>query len=145
MVNAALSPLGSTLGSVQVRLNGHNEVPQVRMSGGHPILLRILRNLLLNACEGDGTRGARHIEIRLSPKPGEASALLEVIDDGPGFPPELLAAAPAARYSTKPEGSGLGLWLVRALLGSQADTLRMRNAPGGGAVVSFELPTWELV
>ncbi|MFI5077813.1 MAG: ATP-binding protein, partial [Vicinamibacteria bacterium] len=65
---------------------------------------------------------------------------LFVEDDGPGFPESILATPIERRRTSKPDGSGLGLLIVSALLGAQADPLQRANRPGGGARVSFELP-----
>ena len=66
---------------------------------------------------------------------------LTVSDDGPGFAPELLADFGKAYVSTKgrPEG-GLGLFLVVNVTRTLGGSVRVRNRPEGGAVVTLSLP-----
>lgn len=78
---------------------------------GDPFQLQHLAmNLMNNAMEAAGVGGA--VEVHLSvPVPGQA--LLEVVDTGPGPPPELVAKLFEPFITGKPEGMGLGLAVVR--------------------------------
>ncbi|MEN9799435.1 MAG: hypothetical protein RL653_3131 [Pseudomonadota bacterium] len=107
------------------------------MFGGATYLSRVLHNLLLNAAQGDGTRGARAATVRISSSGGEL--VLSVEDDGPGFTAEQLAAPIRPRSTTKQEGSGLGLYTAELLVLASGGTLRRENASGGGAVVTLGL------
>jgi signal transduction histidine kinase len=109
-------------------------------AGGALALHRVLFNLATNACEGDGRRGAGTVALRAEVADGGQVVRIAIEDDGPGFPEAILAAPVERRRSSKPDGSGLGLLIVSALLGPHAQTLRRANRPGGGARVSFELP-----
>ena len=63
-----------------------------QVAGGVPALRRILGNLLVNACEGDGQRRARHVELRAH---GDATGgHIEIVDAGPGLPAEVLGRPP---------------------------------------------------
>jgi signal transduction histidine kinase len=61
-----------------------------------------------------------------------------VRDDGPGFPPDVVAGRPAGDGSGA--GSGLGLSVVKAIAEAHGGALRLLNRDGGGAVVSIEVP-----
>ena len=73
-------------------------------------------------------------------------ARLEVRDDGPGFPLELLPRATErfargdASRSRATGGSGLGLSIVKAVVEAHGGTLVVTNAESGGALVTVELP-----
>jgi signal transduction histidine kinase len=111
----------------------------VGIRGGRRALLRVLQNLVVNACEGDGRTRARRVEIVLAPA-GDGDALrIEVRDDGPGFRPTQLASEDQLALSTKEEGSGLGLVLVRSVVEASAGRIELANAAEGGARVSVEL------
>jgi signal transduction histidine kinase len=109
-------------------------------AGGALALHRVLLNLATNACEGDGRPAARTVALRAEVADGGELVRIAIEDDGPGFPEAILATPLERRRTSKPEGSGLGLLIVSALLGPHAQTLRRANRPGGGARVSFELP-----
>lgn len=117
----------------------------VQINGGTPALERILFNLMMNACEGDGNIGACHIKVNARPVSGKHCVEFNIRDDGPGFDAEVLASAENPHpLSRKLGGTGIGLLTVRYLLGDMVSTLQLRNlhADGkqsSGATVSFEL------
>jgi len=76
---------------VQFGSSGPESSIGVIVSGGVESLRRILENLVLNACQGDGERGARRIEVSLEEAPTVGSIAICVRDDGPGFGAEQLA------------------------------------------------------
>ena len=113
------------------------------IAGGEPVLKRVVLNLVVNACEGDGRARAARVELGASLGPAGDGVVVRVVDDGPGFPRSVLEAPAGTRETTKPGGSGLGLLMVGALLGAAAGSLQRANRPEGGALVRFELPLAE--
>jgi len=98
-------------------------------------LRRILQNLAVNACEGDGERRAARMTIQACPRAEQGRPRwveVTIEDDGPGFPAAVLAGDEAAG-STKAEGSGLGLPLVRGMVHASGGALLLENPAGGGA------------
>ncbi|HEY0815043.1 MAG TPA: ATP-binding protein [Pseudonocardia sp.] len=78
--------------------------------------------------------------------PRAGTVTVEVADRGPGFPDEFLPhaferfhRADAAR-TRNGGGAGLGLSIVRAIVQAHGGDTRASNRPGGGAVVSIDLP-----
>jgi two-component system, NtrC family, C4-dicarboxylate transport sensor histidine kinase DctB len=106
--------------------------------GGETSVRRIVDNLLLNACEGNGRQGARKILVEVREFDDE-HVRLSVVDDGPGFPPELLAHEIRGFETTKKNGSGLGLLTADSLVRASAGELRRSNEPSGGARVDVTL------
>lgn len=109
----------------------------VKVAGGALSLERVLLNLLVNACEGDGVRGARHIHVRADTRNGEA--VLTIEDDGPGFSAASLHAPVSHAVSTKPDGSGLGLFLVDSIVSASEGTVSLQTSDDGGARVQLQL------
>jgi signal transduction histidine kinase len=102
---------------------------------GDPSLLRqVLLNLLDNALES-GPRG--RVEARVE-RDG-AFVILSVQDDGPGFPPEVLARAFQPLVTTRPSGTGLGLALVQRVAERHGGEVVATNLPSGGARVELRL------
>jgi signal transduction histidine kinase len=118
-----------------VALDGEIEEPppRVELVGGRASFERILYNLVRNAAEGDGRRGARR--IRITARRGGRGLALVVRDDGPGFAP----AAVESRVSGKQNGNGLGLHCAALLLEMSGGTITIGDAAGGGAIVALEL------
>jgi len=101
-------------------------------------LEQALINLLKNAFEathGIGGAGAR-VGARLV---RGARLRIEVADDGPGVPPELANHIFTPFFTTKKQGGGIGLAMVRHLVHENGGTVRYARPVGPGArfVISF--------
>jgi signal transduction histidine kinase len=107
------------------------------LPGGPTTFRRILDNLLLNAAEGDGTRGAHNLWLEATPEDGRLH--LRLSDDGPGFPAEVLTSS-RQRFTLKKDGSGLGLLTVDSLVRACSGVLQLSNRTRGGAQVDVFLP-----
>jgi signal transduction histidine kinase len=106
-----------------------------------------LTNLIRNAIEAihDANSPERRVTVSLATTRDEAELI--VTDTGPGWSgaerderrgPVELGELPLT--STKPGGSGLGLYMVRMVMENHAGTLTMREAPGGGAEAVLTFP-----
>jgi signal transduction histidine kinase len=64
---------------------------------------------------------------------------IEVSDDGPGVPPELVNHIFTPFFTTKKQGGGIGLAMVRHLVHENGGTVRYARPAGVGArfVISF--------
>ncbi|MBI5497127.1 MAG: HAMP domain-containing histidine kinase [Deltaproteobacteria bacterium] len=113
---------------------------RVQVVGGETTLDRILFNLVQNACQGDGRRGATEVNVRARLDGSAPMVELEIEDNGPGFPPALVAAPAQGFHTTKKDGSGLGLYTCERLTWASGGQLLRRNTPGGGARVVVTLP-----
>lgn len=117
-----------------------DSVPPVRADETQ--LQQVLLNLVQNAHQALAAHaGERVLTVRLSETDGK-NVRLEVLDTGPGIPPELLPRIFDAFSTTKPrsEGTGLGLWVSGAIIEDHKGTLRAENRPAGGAAFVIELP-----
>jgi signal transduction histidine kinase len=66
---------------------------------------------------------------------------LHVRDTGIGIPTEQLAKIFEPLYTTKPGGSGLGLYIVREIVAAHGGTLAVESALGCGTTFTMTLPT----
>ena len=99
-----------------------------------------LDTLIENAVKATSEDGL--IELSLRREPG--IAVIEVSDDGPGIPPEMLGSIFERFTQLRKDGGGatgfgLGLSIVKAIIDMQGGTVSARNRPGGGTVVEFRL------
>lgn len=108
----------------------------VRLHTHGLLVQQILSNLVVNAGEATGGRG--RIEIRLSDSPTEVT--LEVHDNGPGVPVERRERIFESLESTKPDGSGLGLFSVRSCVSVLGGSVEVGDSPLGGACFRVRLP-----
>jgi len=109
------------------------------MRGGATNLERVLENLLTNAFEGNGERGATLVAVRANDRP-IGFVTVEVEDDGPGFVDKTLRQSIHAFGTTKRDGGGLGLYTAERLVVASGGELIRANRPEGGAIVRVTLP-----
>ncbi len=124
LVRSAVGPYHGVLPpQVSLRLD-LRVVPGV--VGDRRLLERAVVNLIENALQAVGERGA--IEVRVAAEPGRA--FVEVVDSGPGPDPEVRARAFEPFFSTKTGGSGLGLALVRKIAQDHGGGASLEGEPG---------------
>jgi signal transduction histidine kinase len=117
------------------------EATSVQIVGGERGLAHLLLNALINACEGNGRETATRVDIAARVETREQVKWVEVTisDDGPGFSPQLFNMFPAAGATTKADGTGLGLALMRQLVQASAGQLHISNKSTGGAELRIYL------
>jgi signal transduction histidine kinase len=67
--------------------------------------------------------------------------VLAVQDNGPGIPADVQGRLFTAFYTTKPSGTGLGLYLSRKIVEDHGGTLSVASELGQGATFSIALPS----
>jgi signal transduction histidine kinase len=107
----------------------------VRVTADPDALKQVVLNLLLNAAEAMPRGGT----VTLA-GPGVDGIEVAVIDEGDGLAPEVEAQAFEPFFSTKPQGTGLGLPLCRRIVEEHGGRILLANAPGRGAVATVCLP-----
>jgi signal transduction histidine kinase len=101
-------------------------------------LTQALINLMVNALQAVGKGGSVQVEVSCGERDNEV--VVEIRDTGPGIPPDEFGAVFEPYYTTKEEGSGLGLWIARQIAFAHRGTLRAHNLPEGGAAFVLRLP-----
>ena len=99
-------------------------------------LKEVMINLLENAREALNGKGTINVAARAA---GDHVAI-EVDDDGPGIPPDLLPRIFEPRFSSRSSGTGLGLAIVRRLVDSWGGTLEVDSTPGRGTTMVVNVP-----
>jgi signal transduction histidine kinase len=119
--------------AVGVRAGTIPEGLRVAVAGGDMALHRILLNLLCNACEGDGTRGASEVSLEVEAEGGVVE--LRVMDDGPGI------ATQTPHGSTKTGGIGVGLRVVKGIVEASGGRTFTQARTTGGTTAVVRLPS----
>ncbi len=95
-----------------------------------------LLNLTVNAFQAMPEGG--RIRIAVSHQKGWIQ--IDIEDDGPGMPPEVLERAFELYYTTKAEGSGIGLSMVFRIMQLHGGSIDIESTVGGGTRVRLKLP-----
>ena len=106
-------------------------------------MVRVLTNLIDNARKYSPPDGPIFVTVTEGP----SAISVSVRDEGPGIPKERRAEVfdRFKRLGEKPQkpGAGLGLYITRSLVEAHGGTIRVDEAPGGGADFTFTIPQTE--
>jgi two-component system sensor kinase FixL len=102
-------------------------------------LQQAVHNLILNSAEAIAGMG-RTGRIEVATLANGSDYIIEVKDDGPGFPPGFNVAEPTPLVTTKPEGSGLGLAVARSVIEAHGGSMSITSS-ARGAIVRLQLPS----
>jgi len=105
-------------------------------------LERVVVNVVQNAYEALEADGQIRVAVRRAQGGGPYDTWLEIAvdDDGPGMSDTTLERAFIPFYTTKKQGTGLGLALCERLTRAQGGTIQLRSRPGEGTSVLIRLP-----
>src|SRR5262249_35029477 len=122
--------------AVGVVLDLDERLPQVE--GDAARLRQVIHNLLQNAEQAVAQVSAPRIVV--STRWQGSQARLTVRDNGPGFPPEIMARVFEPYVTTKTKGTGLGLAIVKKIIEEHNGSIEIRNLESAGAEISIEVP-----
>jgi two-component system sensor histidine kinase KdpD len=138
VVLAVVARMRAQLATVQIRLQIRPDLPEVFVD---PVQLdQILTNVIENAA----LHSPRGGDVIVSAALYRGFVQIRVSDQGRGIPPAERQRVFEAFYrgDAEPErpGTGLGLAIVQAIVLAHGGRIWIDGAPGGGAVIAFELP-----
>jgi two-component system cell cycle sensor histidine kinase/response regulator CckA len=112
-----------------------------------PRLGQVFLNLLLNAAQALDEGGAKRNVVTVRSFDDGDSVVIEVADNGPGIPPEVLPRIFESFFTTKPRGlgTGLGLPISLGIVRGLGGELTVEAPPGTGARFRVRLPASETV
>ena len=135
-------------GQVRVTMDVAEELAPIQ---GDPHQLRqIFTNLMTNAFEALG--GTGHVRVVAAQLPvedespgahdthGSPMIQVEVSDDGPGMPSDIMDRIFSPFFTTKPKGSGLGLAIVRKIVDAHDGRIDVTARATGGTRFRITLP-----
>jgi len=104
---------------------------------------QVLLNLLLNSVQA--IEGSGRVRVGLFVKEDAGDAVITVSDTGRGIPPEHLPNIFRPFYTTKGEGTGLGLSLARRIVEEHHGRIEVTSSSGKGTTFSVMLPLRQTV
>ncbi len=118
---------------VEVRLEAD---PGIRLNGVATEVRAMLQTLVVNAVQASPPG----VEVVVQIGAGDDRIRIEVCDRGPGLAPAVREKLFQPHLTTKPDGSGMGLYLTRRLAESRyRGTIELADRDGGGTVAKLEL------
>jgi PAS domain S-box-containing protein len=128
----------ATRHSISVRAELAADLPQVLADRVQ--LQQVLMNLMLNGIEAMKDMNPAG-ELTIKSQPGDNHLLISVSDTGVGLAPEQVGQIFNAFFSTKPQGTGMGLPISRSIIESHGGRLWPTANAGRGATFHFTLPS----
>jgi signal transduction histidine kinase len=138
-----LLELGQTAVPDGVKVNVQTQGARRSLLGYYDPLRRAFSNLLRNASEAMHGQGAIDITVTGNGTSGEISAhplIVTISDHGQGIPSDLRQRVFEPYFTTKTDGTGLGLALVRQTLEAHGGSIDAGETPGGGATFTLTFP-----
>ena len=128
--DASINESGATL-SIELKGCG------VEVLGDATELASAVGNVIENAINASGTEG--QIELWAGPVSNK-TLLIQISDNGPGIPVDALEHVFDPFYTTRANGTGLGLAVLASVVQQHGGTVHAANRAGGGAEFSILLP-----
>lgn len=110
---------------------------EVLARGDAEKLKQVLINLVVNGRDALGEGGTLTVRVLDDAQKGPG---FEVVDDGPGIEPAILADVFTPFFTTKEAGTGLGLSIVRKIVAQHGGSIDISSAPGKGTRIEVRLP-----
>jgi len=140
-VEALLSELANSVGALceqrDINLVVSSDTPTHRIKGNPRILGSALLNLANNAIQAIGKKGTLHLHAHDGI--GDTVEIC-VIDDGPGIPENIQKDLFKPFFTTRSDGTGLGLAVVQAVASAHGGSVCLDSIEGQGSRFIFQLP-----
>jgi two-component system, response regulator PhcR len=122
----------------RIGYHGPTELPKVRMS---PVALtQIMLNLVGNAAQAVLARNERNRGVEIDARSTGDMLEVQIRDEGIGMAPDVLRKIGTPYFTTRAEGTGLGIANCHRLLGSAGGRIKIESEQGVGTTVTLLLP-----
>lgn len=121
---------------ISVEKDLSNEMPDTLVDVN--LMQQVFVNILINAVEAIRENGVITIKGRMSSD--QKSEKIEIADTGCGIPPDQMTKIFEPFFSTKTNGSGLGLAVSYGIVRKHHGNIQVSSQPGGGTRFTIELP-----
>lgn len=125
-----------TLEQKKIELDIILKEPHLQIEADQNLLEQVLINLVINAIDAVKDVAAPRISLTASALPGK-KAELKITDNGHGMPPEVLDNIFVPFFTTKKNGSGIGLSLCKQIIMLHRAAINVQSVEGKGTVFSL--------
>jgi signal transduction histidine kinase len=123
-----------------IALKYASAVTELQVRGDPVQLQQVVLNLIINAIDAISGAQVRKREISVATTRSGAYAEIRVRDTGPGIAAGDLKNVFNPFFTTKPQGMGMGLAIVRTIIEAHHGQIVAENQPSGGALFTIKLP-----
>ncbi len=120
--------------NVQLVMEPNGGVPPLKLD--RDLMKQALLNLVLNGCQAMPKGG----ELRVKPKTGPKTVDLEITDQGVGIPEEARSKIFSLYYTTKPNGTGVGLAMAFRIVQLHNGSIEFTSEINEGTTFRVSLP-----
>ena len=130
--------------TVAMSLSFEPDDQQFTVFGDPGLLRQALTNLIQNAVDSMADAATSTPKIDLALTIIDASVVVSVADNGPGFPHMDLRQLLEPYVTKRKKGTGLGLAIVSKVIEDHAGSLELAATPDGGALVTVRIPLFDM-
>jgi len=141
LVGSSLKLVSSDAQALGVKISQHiaQDIPSIPADRDR--INQVLLNLYLNGLQAmEDSDREKVLRVSVHPADSEGFIEIEVQDSGKGIPMEDLDKVLDPYFTTKPDGTGLGLALAYKIIDEHNGTIRFQSTEGQGTTVSVKLP-----
>jgi two-component system sensor kinase FixL len=122
----------------RVTYDGPASLPKVAIR--HAELMQVMINLVLNACDALAGKPGRNKHITIHGAESGEFVSFAVADDGPGMSPDVLNKVGTPFFTTREQGTGLGVAQCKRMVEQTGGVLSIDSKVGVGTTVAFTIP-----
>ena len=119
--------------------DGPPSLSHVRISSTE--LLQVMINVVANGAQAIAARGVPNGKVEIVAREDAGMLEVQIRDNGIGMAPEVLSRAGTPFFTTRAEGTGLGIAQCQRLIGTAGGRFRIESEQGKGTTVTISLPT----
>lgn len=138
LINALYQSVHAQVEKNSAHLIINNQCPDVKLLANREAVLGGLNNLVMNSVQAASTAPLK-IEVNVSINDAE-DILFSVADNGIGIAVDIQADVFEPFVTTRPQGTGLGLAVVKSVVEQHGGNIDLMSEQGRGTKISFTLP-----
>jgi two-component system NtrC family sensor kinase len=138
LLDSILDQIGHQIPLERYRIERNYRAAVERIEGDEDQLRQVFTNLIINGLQAMSEGGTLSVSTVMNHTANRCS--ITVADSGPGVPADIREKLFTPFFTTKQEGTGLGLAVSYGIVTDHHGDIRIKSEPGGGARFVVELP-----
>lgn len=136
LFNRAIRLMQPKLDETGIKISTHIEPSGLMLTADPDLVDQVLINLILNASDALKSREDARIQLNAFPNKN-GRVVIEIQDNGPGIKPDIMDKIFMPFFTSKKDGSGIGLSLSRQIMHLHKGTISVKSWPDEGALFTL--------